>query len=102
MTADIINLRRARKARARRAKEQSAVENRELHGMTRQTRAARRDEQGRLKRELDGARREIVSQSGEPTQGSDTADRGGGRDSATPRVSHAPVADGLLDSEEGA
>lgn len=102
MTADIVNLRRARKARARRAKEQSAAEKRELHGMTRQTRAARRDEQGRLKRELDGARRENVSQAGDPTQASDTADRGGGRDSSTPSVSHAPVADGPLDSEEGA
>jgi hypothetical protein len=35
MSADIVNLRRARKLRARSEKEQRAAENRALHGRTR-------------------------------------------------------------------
>lgn len=54
--AEIINLRKARKARARSAAEQQAAENRVLHGMTRNEKDSQRLEREREKARLDGLR----------------------------------------------
>ena len=56
--ADIINLRGARKARARTEKAAAAAANRRLHGQTGDEKRAVREAQTRLARTLDGARRE--------------------------------------------
>ncbi|MGP9819842.1 DUF4169 family protein [Salinarimonas sp. NSM] len=58
MSAEIVNLRRARKAKARTAAEAAAAENRVLFGRTKAQRTAEaaRDEQDR--RRLEGHRRE--------------------------------------------
>lgn len=56
--ADIVNLRLARKAAARRSKEAEAAANRLAHGRTRAERGATRAEAERSARLLDGARRE--------------------------------------------
>jgi hypothetical protein len=58
MTADIINLRRAKKAKPRREKVKRTEENRALFGLARTERNRTRYNNLRLKRELDGARRE--------------------------------------------
>ncbi|MDB5706430.1 MAG: hypothetical protein JWN66_3546 [Sphingomonas bacterium] len=55
--ADIINLRSARKARARAEKDAAASANRQLFGQTREEKRAVRDEQERVARLLDGAKR---------------------------------------------
>ena len=55
--ADIINLRSARKARARAEKDATASVNRRLFGQTGQEKRAARDEQERTARLLDGAKR---------------------------------------------
>lgn len=57
MTAEILNLRRARKAKARRDKAEEAVRNRARHGMSRSERALRDAEAEGRERLLDGARR---------------------------------------------
>lgn len=56
--AEIINLRTARKARARAEAQARAAENRRLHGRTKQEKRATQDEIDRRETLLDGARRE--------------------------------------------
>jgi hypothetical protein len=58
MTADIVNLRRARKAKARDTHERTAAENRRLHGRSKGERLAERSERERTARQLDSHRRE--------------------------------------------
>ncbi len=55
---DVVNLRAARKARARRHKEAQAVANRALHGRTKAERATDASERRRLSDTLDAAKRE--------------------------------------------
>jgi Domain of unknown function (DUF4169) len=55
---EIVNLRLARKAAARRSKEAEAATNRAAHGRTRAEKAATRAEAVRAARLLDGAQRE--------------------------------------------
>lgn len=54
--ADIINLRKARKAKGRAESEQRAVENRILHGMTKAEKDAIRLEKERAEMRLSGLR----------------------------------------------
>ena len=54
MTAEIINLRRVRRARARAEKEQLAEANRRKHGRTRAERTSDEDDRARSDRRLDG------------------------------------------------
>lgn len=56
--ADVINLRMARKARARAGKEAEAAANRAAFGRTKAERAAEKADSGRHDRVLDGAKRE--------------------------------------------
>lgn len=56
--ADIINLRRARKALARTEKERQATENRIRFGRTKSEKATEASEQARLTAALDGAKRD--------------------------------------------
>ncbi|PIY74810.1 MAG: DUF4169 domain-containing protein [Rhodobacterales bacterium CG_4_10_14_0_8_um_filter_70_9] len=56
MTADIINLRRARKQRARAADKADAAANAARHGVGKAERALADAEAERLRRTLDGAR----------------------------------------------
>ena len=56
--AELINLNRARKARARAADQAQAVQNRALHGRTKAERAAEAKKKALTARELDGARRD--------------------------------------------
>lgn len=58
MPADIINLRRARKARTRTARELKAAENRERFGRSKAVRAEATSERERAERLLEGHRRE--------------------------------------------
>ena len=58
MTAEIINLRRARKAKNRREKDKRAEENRARFGLTKAERTHIRDDALRRQRALDGASRE--------------------------------------------
>ena len=51
--ADIVNLRQARKDKARRAREREATENRRRYGRTRAEKSADQDAQGRARRLLD-------------------------------------------------
>lgn len=55
---EIVNLRLARKAAARRTKEAEAAANRAAHGRTRAEREATRAENERAARLLDGAKRD--------------------------------------------
>ena len=67
--AEIINLRRAAKARARDAAAQQAATNRALFGQGKAARSAQRAEAERLTRTLDGAKRQaetLTSQTGIP------------------------------------
>ncbi len=57
MSADIVNLRRARKTTARADREAEAAANRVRHGRTKGERAAQALEAGRAERLLDGALR---------------------------------------------
>ena len=54
MSAEIINLRRVRKERARNEKEQKAEENRRLFGLSKAERRQEAQEKDRRTRELDG------------------------------------------------
>ena len=54
--ADIVNLRRFRKAKARAEKEKSAEANRQLHGLTRDAKADAKRVQDEAKRHVDGHR----------------------------------------------
>ena len=56
--AEVINLRLARKARARTAAAQAADENRARHGLTRAERHRQQAEAQRAARIIDGAKRE--------------------------------------------
>lgn len=56
MTADIINLRRVRKAKDRTLREHAAVANRARHGRSKRERAVQAGEADRAARILDGAR----------------------------------------------
>jgi len=56
--AEIINLRRARKARDRAASEAEAAANRLSHGRSKAEKQATRAERERQERSLDGARRD--------------------------------------------
>ena len=56
--ADIVNLRSARKARARTETEAKAAANRLLHGQSKAEKRILRDEAARQAAALDGARRE--------------------------------------------
>lgn len=58
MTTNVINLRQARKQKARSDKAAKAAENRALHGRTKAERERDAAEKGRASRTLDGARRE--------------------------------------------
>lgn len=55
---EVVNLRLARKAAARKGKEAQAAANRAVHGRTRAERAASKAEADRTARVLDGAKRE--------------------------------------------
>ena len=57
MTADIVNLNKARKAKARAQKERQAEENRARFGRTKGQRLAEDLDKARARRELDGAKR---------------------------------------------
>ncbi len=57
MSAEIVNLRRARKAKQRADSARKAAENRAVHGRTKQQRARKTTDRQRAERELDGARR---------------------------------------------
>lgn len=56
--AEIINFRQARKGLARKAAEQQAAENRARFGRTKADKQREAAEQARLRKELDGAKRE--------------------------------------------
>ncbi len=56
--ADVINLRLARKAKARSDAAQLADANRAKHGQTKAERSARRIDAARAERQLDGSKRE--------------------------------------------
>jgi hypothetical protein len=56
--AEIINLRTARKARARADKEAAASANRRQFGQTKDEKRVAREEQVRIDRTLDGAKRD--------------------------------------------
>lgn len=56
MTADIVNLRRARKAKARIAREQQAEVSRQKHGRSRAERERDQKQNALEERRLDGAR----------------------------------------------
>jgi len=55
---EVVNLRQARKAKARRDKEAQAATNRALHGRTKAERAADAAERSRAEQLLDGAKRD--------------------------------------------
>jgi hypothetical protein len=57
--AEIINLRKARKARTRAASDAHAAANRALHGRTKDEAQASRAENARRESVLDGAKREL-------------------------------------------
>ena len=56
MTAEVVNLRKARKAKARGVKERQAAQSRAIHGRGKAEREREAIEKARLRRELDGAR----------------------------------------------
>lgn len=58
MTADIINLRRVRKAKAREDREQAAAENRRVHGRLKSEKEKEAAERERAVRVIDAHRRE--------------------------------------------
>lgn len=66
MTADIVNLRRARKAKARADRVLEADQNRLSHGISRHARQSITAERAIAERRLDGAEREPRSLPGVP------------------------------------
>lgn len=58
MSAEVVNLRRARKARARAAAEADAAANRAKHGRAKGERMLEEARQAKAARALDGAKRE--------------------------------------------
>jgi hypothetical protein len=67
--AEVINLRQARKSKARASKEATAEQNRIRFGQTKGEKAARRQEEQRQKGVHDGLRRETGTVEGEGEQG---------------------------------
>ena len=65
MSAEIVNLRRARKAKGRADSARKAAENRALHGRTKLQRAREAADRERAERELDGARRTAADAPGD-------------------------------------
>ena len=63
--ADIINLRQARKTRARAEKERLAAANRAKFGRTKAERQSSDQEEARLARQVEGSRRESSQEDGE-------------------------------------
>ncbi|MDX5594058.1 DUF4169 family protein [Pseudovibrio sp. SPO723] len=61
MSADIVNLRQARKHQKRAAKEKQAEENRRLFGRSKAEKTVAQFEATRLRKALDGAEREPTS-----------------------------------------
>jgi hypothetical protein len=61
--ADIINLNRARKAKAKDVARETAATNRAAHGRTRAERQATETERSKASRLLDGAKRETPEES---------------------------------------
>ena len=57
MTAEIVKLGKARKAKARADKQRQAAENRVVHGRTKAELQRQAAEKDRVRRELDGAKR---------------------------------------------
>ncbi len=57
MTAEIVNLRKARKSKVRADKERQAAENRAVHGRSKAEREREALAKDRIRRELDGAKR---------------------------------------------
>lgn len=72
--AEIVNLRQARKARARAAAEQKAAENRARFGRTKADKAIDRAEAARADRQLAGARREDAGPDGTAGDGAGEQD----------------------------
>ena len=64
--AEIVNLRRARKAKDRTAKTRAAAENRAAFGRAKPDKAAAAAESDRAARALDGARRDTPGSGREP------------------------------------
>ena len=58
MSGDIVNLGKVRKAKSRVEKERQAAENRVVHGRSKPEKQREAAEKARVKRELDGARRD--------------------------------------------
>ena len=58
MTGEIINLKQARKAKARTDKDQKAAENRRLHGRTKAEKTADRATKDKAASHIDGHKRE--------------------------------------------
>jgi hypothetical protein len=58
MSADIVNLREARKAKARAEKDKQAEANRRLHGMTKVEREKLADARRRMEKHLRGHKRD--------------------------------------------
>jgi hypothetical protein len=58
MTAEIVNLRRARKGKARSEREKKAADNRLAFGRTKDEKARARTERERADKKIDGHRRE--------------------------------------------
>ena len=58
MTADIVNLRRARKAKARTEREREAEANRAVHGRTKSEKAADKAQRELASRSLDAHKRD--------------------------------------------
>ncbi len=56
--ADILNLNKARKAKAKQEDKTQAAANRALHGMSKAEREAQRKEAERSRREIDGHKRD--------------------------------------------
>lgn len=65
MTADILNLNKARKAKARQEKKKLAEENRAKFGRTKEQKRETGDEDARRNALLDGAKRDRAEDSGE-------------------------------------
>lgn len=62
MTADIVNLKRVRKAKARADHDREAEANRRLHGMTRAERDRLADEKRRRDAHVEGHRRDALGE----------------------------------------
>lgn len=63
--AEVINLRLARKARARREAEVQAAANRALHGRTKAEKSAEKAERAKAERHVEGHRLDSADQQGE-------------------------------------